>query len=237
LEYQLDVTYAFMASCYSSKKEYYKAIGFANKSLNVNAENSYAHTVREFSYQYLISDLNKKKKYQEAIILYHKAIEEDKQNNIYPWAADIYGSKGLNYIVKNEYEKAIEPLLEAIRLNPEDGNYYNNLGFVYMQKKEYDKAIKFYKQALEIYANYKSLEELPNWEHYPPKAAKIAKNKKKNAYSLTYSLLGTLYFKTKKYKKAIEVYEKYLEYKPDDVEIKGYLKSLYKEVNSTSLSE
>jgi superkiller protein 3 len=229
-----------MASCYSSKKDYYKAIKFANKSLDIKLKSTvteYAESLRVSAYQSLIFKLVDKKQYKEAISLYKKAIEEDKQNNIYLWASDIYVSQGVNYISKEEYEKAIESFEEAIRLNPKDGQSYNNLGFVYMQKKEYDKAIKFYKQALEIYANYKSLEELPNWEHYPPKAAKIAKNKKKNAYSLTYSLLGTLYFKTKKYKKAIEVYEKYLEYKPDDVEIKGYLKSLYKEVNSTSLSE
>ena len=193
-----------------------------------------AYFLKEKAYQGLINELRDKKQYKEAINLYKKALEEDTRSDVYTWASLLYSAQGLDYMSHKEYEKAIESFEEAIKINPKEGANYNTLALCYDYIHKDDEAIKFYKKGLELYANYKDLEEYPNWESFPKEMMDIIKNGKADAYASTYIALGIIYYQRKEYKKAIEVYEKSLEYKPNNEKVKGYLKDLYKKVNSTS---
>ncbi len=61
-----------------------------------------------------------------------------------------YNNRGLNYLNRGEYDRAVELLSTAIQLNPDYVLAHNNLGHVYLRIGEYDRAIASYRRALEL---------------------------------------------------------------------------------------
>ena len=62
----------------------------------------------------------------------------------------LYYGQGTEMLVKKEYSKALEYLLEAQKLNPKDSEIQNNLGMAYYFKKRSEKAKSHLKRAIEL---------------------------------------------------------------------------------------
>ena len=127
-------------------------------------------------------ELNRQGK-EEALIMYRRAIEEDEDfgrayfglafmyynRGEYQEAEKYFGkalplidrmserekyrSRGLYYLVKRNYEKAIEELSLLIEQFPADSAAKTNLAYAYIMTRNFQKAIELGQQALELYPN------------------------------------------------------------------------------------
>jgi tetratricopeptide (TPR) repeat protein len=68
--------------------------------------------------------------------------------------ARFYYNRGTAWLDKEEYDKAIRDLDEAIRLDPKGASAYDNRGVARLGKMEYDKAIEAFNEALHLDPNY-----------------------------------------------------------------------------------
>ena len=64
--------------------------------------------------------------------------------------ADLYYSHGTQKLVEKEYTEALDSLLKAYALQPENSPINNNLGMAYFFKNKSDKALYHFKQALKL---------------------------------------------------------------------------------------
>jgi tetratricopeptide (TPR) repeat protein len=76
----------------------------------------------------------------------------DKFNSIQRMA-DTYINRGLIYIYKNDYAKAIADFSSAIKLNPTDSSYYIKRGKAYFDKDQFGDAVADYTKAIELNPN------------------------------------------------------------------------------------
>jgi len=68
-------------------------------------------------------------------------------------AANALTTRGAVYVGKGEYDKAIQDLDKAIRLDPDYAGAYDNRGTAYLGKGEYDRAIQDFDQAIRLNAD------------------------------------------------------------------------------------
>jgi TonB family protein len=94
-------------------------------------------------------------------------------------AHHMYYNRGLMYVDKKDYDRAIVNFTEAIRLDSNYAKAYNNRGYTYAQKGEYDMAIADCNEAIRLNPN--------------------------SAYA--YDSRGFAYMGKKEYEKAIEDFE------------------------------
>jgi tetratricopeptide (TPR) repeat protein len=64
--------------------------------------------------------------------------------------AEAFGSRGLAYRLKGEYDRAIQDYSQAIKLDAKSADAYNNRGVAYDNKGDYDHAIQDYDQAIKL---------------------------------------------------------------------------------------
>ena len=64
--------------------------------------------------------------------------------------ADLFYSHGTAKLVNKEYTQALDYLLKAYAIRPDDSHIANNLGMAYFFKKEFDKAITYLERALSL---------------------------------------------------------------------------------------
>lgn len=70
------------------------------------------------------------------------------------WRSACYRSRGVTYLEKKDYERAIDDLNRAIRFGPQDAHAYFYRGRTYFERKEYELAIRDYSDALRIDPKY-----------------------------------------------------------------------------------
>jgi tetratricopeptide (TPR) repeat protein len=78
----------------------------------------------------------------------------DKRVQAVPTDAWAWNMRGNGWSEKKEYDKAIQDLDEAIRLDPSEPIYFNNRGFAYLNKKDHDKAITNLDEAIRLDPKY-----------------------------------------------------------------------------------
>ena len=61
---------------------------------------------------------------------------------------DQYYIKGLNYLISNETDKAIEEFVRVTHLDPDTIESYLGLGHLYRQKGDFDRAIRLHRSLL-----------------------------------------------------------------------------------------
>lgn len=64
-----------------------------------------------------------------------------------------YVGRGLGYLKKHDFDRAIASYNEAMRLNSKDGDIYAKRGQAYAEKRNYDRAIADYNVALRLNPN------------------------------------------------------------------------------------
>jgi len=139
-------------------------------------------------------------------------------------SADNYYKLGLEYYLKNEYDKAIEYLTEAIKLEPDNALYYKDRGISYDWLKEYEKAIMDHSRAIELEPDnaqyYNSRGVSHNWNKEYGKAiadhSKAIELEPDNAEY--YNERGKNYSWLSEYEKAIADHSKAIELEPDNAE-------------------
>jgi lipoprotein NlpI len=68
--------------------------------------------------------------------------------------AVVFSDRGIAYARKGQYDRAIEDLDQAIRLNPNYAAAFSNRGLAYVRKGQYDRAIEDLDQAIRLNPNY-----------------------------------------------------------------------------------
>lgn len=86
----------------------------------------------------------------------------------YPEHIESLSNIAVGYLIKNKYDKALEPLLKAEKINPKDCIILSNIAYAYKMKGDKNSAIKYYNMIL-LYGDQqtienakKQLEELKN---------------------------------------------------------------------------
>lgn len=137
-------------------------------------------------------------------------------------------------INEGQFAEAKEMLKKAIGLDPKFGRAYNHLGWLYETKfQDYKQAEECYKHALEfspeypaIYINYaillSTLEKNDELEKLLEKALKVAGINKGSIYNE----YGIFYERTGKFDKAIEAFQKSLQYAMSEQETERFQASI-----------
>ncbi len=67
-----------------------------------------------------------------------------------PKSADAFAGRGSAYLLKGDYDLAIQDYNEAIRLNPKSASAFNGRGAAYFAKGDYNRAIPDYDEAIRL---------------------------------------------------------------------------------------
>ncbi len=156
--------------------------------------------------------------YKKAIDAFEKAIK------IKPDYHVAYYNKGKNYRKLKEYQNAIDAFEKAIKIKPDFHEAYYNKGAAYGELKKYQEAINAYKETIKIKPNF----------HVAYHGIGVAYNKKAIDAKAYYNM-GKIYHKLKKYKNAINAFEKAIKIKPDFHEAHRNLENalnLFKAINN-----
>ncbi|HBI00125.1 MAG TPA: tetratricopeptide repeat protein [Flavobacterium sp.] len=70
--------------------------------------------------------------------------------NYYPENIESLSNLSITYLLVGEYDKGIEPLLKAEKINPKDFIILNNIAHGYKLKGDLKKAIKYYEKTIEF---------------------------------------------------------------------------------------
>jgi len=81
-------------------------------------------------------------KWGRAVELFSKSLEDN------PKFFVAYHNRAIAYSKMGEYDKSIQDLKEALRLNPDYPDAYGLMGLVYEIKKNFPEALKVYQEAL-----------------------------------------------------------------------------------------
>ncbi len=151
-----------------------------------------------------ISKLLKKASKQgvnSAILTYHKILKLE------PDLPAVYNYIGLCYFELTDYDNAEKNFLLSIEKFNDDfkSQYevYYNLAFTYQSKQEYDKAEKYYKMSMNLNKDY----------------------------IFTYKNYAYLLFQNKKYKDALNMFEKYNSF-GEEAEVYNNIGIIYEELNN-----
>ncbi|SHN89230.1 tetratricopeptide repeat protein [bacterium endosymbiont of Bathymodiolus sp. 5 South] len=156
--------------------------------------------------------------YKKAIDAFEKAIK------IKPDYHVAYYNKGKNYRKLKEYQNAIDAFEKAIKIKPDFHEAYYNKGAAYGELKKYQEAINAYKETIKIKPNF----------HVAYHGIGVAYNKKAIDAKAYYNM-GKIYHKLKKYKNAINAFEKAIKINPDFHEAHRNLENalnLFKAINN-----
>ncbi len=118
-------------------REYFEAILYFSKSIELNENIAVIYRNRAAAYYYT-------NEFEKSIIDLSKSIELDGNNS------SAYLNRGVSYKRLNEFNKAILDYTHAIRLNPDDALAYSNRGNCFNSLKQYNNAISDLSKAIEI---------------------------------------------------------------------------------------
>jgi tetratricopeptide (TPR) repeat protein len=68
--------------------------------------------------------------------------------------AVIYGSRGVGYYSKGDYDRAIQDTDQAILLNPKEPSFYYTRGLAYKKKGDFDRANQDFNEAIRLNPNF-----------------------------------------------------------------------------------
>ena len=205
-DYFIDISLFYRGKCYSEISKIDEAISDFKHCIKNN------YNIIE-CYNLLALEYAKKGEYKEAIKEYKKAIITDGSYSEY------YYNMGLQYAKLKDYDKAIESFKGALKIRKE-GIYYYSMGVSWYYKKQFDEAIKNYNKAIKMSpdnamflyeraALYEFLNNPKKAEQDITNCLRYYKDEPDIAFvkERLYQI-GKLYFKEKKYKDAIRMYNK-----------------------------
>jgi tetratricopeptide (TPR) repeat protein len=146
-----------------------------------------------------------------------------------PACARAQNNLGVEYLVAQQYTKAVEHLTAAIEIKPDYAEAYNNIGLVYKGKGLYDRAIDFFTKAIMLRKSYydsvynlaNTFDNKGNYGQSIHLYNQLVK-KKPNAATI-YNNLGIAYQRKGQFELAREQYEKAVMLDPGDFEARNNL--------------
>jgi len=190
---------------YRLQENYNKAIEMYNQAIKLKPDYDLAYNNLGCAYY-------EKERYDDAITAYKKALEIEPNSKI------THSNLGCAYYNKGMYEEALEEFKKELKNNPDYVDAINGIGCVYYNKGMYEEAIKWCKKALEINPNCS-----PAKERLSSAEKILGDRKSKENYSKWYNS-GIDLVNQKRWKEAIEAFNKALEYA-----LLGYEKEMAKE--------
>lgn len=182
------------------------------------------------------SNIQESKKFLEGVIELFENQNSKNNYNLFPF----YNNLGAIYEEEKQYKKALDLYIKSLNilinnnLNQNHIGYaeiYNSIGLNYYNQTDYEKAIIYYNKAIHVLENinkehyyiaitnksigqaYQALIDYVNAEKYYKKSLELATLIfERNHYIVSdiYFELGSLYFETKKYEYALDMYKKSL---------------------------
>ena len=137
---------------------------------------------------------------------------------------DTYYYRGVAYVTKGDYDKAIADFDQVIELQPNHDAAHNARGSAYVAKGEYDKAIADYDQAIELLPDLAEVYNSRGGAYYSKGDYDQAIADYDQAIALqtddaqAYYSRGGAYYSKGDYDKAIEDYDQAIELQPDDAQ-------------------
>lgn len=226
-------------------KEYKESEEYLSQMFSIKKDND---TILALDYEYYGKTLAKQKKDSLAIEAYKKVLELD------PKKQEIHGYMAVSYFFMKKYKEAIQEYEYKIKNLKPNVNDYIYLGRCYYFEKMYGKADTAYMKVIELapsspqgplwraYCN-SILEQEANKDIKDPKQKKwLAKpfyeqfvampEAEKDIYKKdkanSYAYLGYYYLQNDDNKKALEMYQKALEFDPDNKEVKDAVEQIKK---------
>jgi tetratricopeptide (TPR) repeat protein len=219
--------YASLA--YNNSGDIAKSLELLNKSIELSPNYAGYYSNRGT----LFSD---KKNYTDALIDYNKAISLDSKNGLY------YFNRGSVYLDLKKDNEALSDFQLAQKHGYNEDGLYQNLGNVYKNLKRNDEALIAYQKALEINPNNKELHN--NLAVLYKQMGK--KTESDTAYNqavatgvkthIPFYNQGFDAMKRKEFEKAIPLFKKAINEKPDFVEGYNQLGICYNELEKDSLA-
>jgi len=207
--------YASKAQDLSRKGDY--TFGIANAYLNKGNAN-----VILSDYPGALKNFHQAQQYFEMLLKNGSEIDALKIKN---GLARSYGSAGVVYSEENNYTKALENYLKALKIYQETGQTtsiskaYNNIGIVYKSQKHLDKALEYFEKAL-----------------------RIQNETGEQSAAVTLTNIGAIYFEKGNSIKALEYYEKAknffakIDNKRGNALLYNYLGDYYKKENDVGFA-
>ncbi len=117
-------------------------------------------------------------------------------------------------------EKAFKEMKKAVKLNPTSSLILNKVTAYYIKDTRYQEALVYANMALKLQQSPKELQAIANIESKLGQIDKAIQHFEKSLYkdknsTSVYTQLGLLYWKTKTYKKAVDVFQKAYYLNPD----------------------
>lgn len=154
------------------------------------------------------------KQYDDAFEAYTKAVE------LKPIASAFYHI-GWIHNDREDYEQALAPLQQAVRLNPAEAVALSELGYSFKNLKRFPEALDSYRRAITLRPNYATAYYQIGWIYNDQgqyaqaiEALRQAASFKEN-YAEAHEELGYAYFKINRSQEAIAAYQTAIRIKPD----------------------
>lgn len=214
--------------------QYNKAVGYCYDALALSDKMGYLDGAAD-CYNNLAIIFFRQKEYNKSLEHFNKVLENRKITNRPNELAAIYNNLGLVYFAKENLDKAMShfllavDILKANHLEQQLASGYINLGGLLTEMGKFDEALTYYNKALEVMEQTNNQIGIANakmsiGEFYLKKNNEIEKGisisleglelaKKTNYFAGQkggYDILKNLYYKDKKYQKALLMYEKYV---------------------------
>jgi len=225
--YQKGVVYSLQGNYKKSLNEYYKILNIYQK---LKDSVSIGFTLNSIGIVY--KNLNK---YPQAIQSFDKAVSIHKAQNDLPNLANVYNSLGSVYAEQKQYDKAIDCFYKTLEIDKRLHNNlgiainYKDIGTLLLEKKQYKKALLYFTKSYKIItsngfdaekaailgkigATYTALKKYGKAKEFLTKSF-TAKIPSKRVYKDLHYHLYNLYYQTNNYKKALEHYKEYTNYK------------------------
>lgn len=189
--------------------------------------------------------LNEKRLDEEMMNLYPrfvKALPQIKENTGKSFLHDVYFYFALPFERSGNYDKALELLNEAIKINNTASMYYNNRGLIYQDKGDLKAALKDLNKAIELKSDDANYFENRFSIHFQNKDYENARKDLLKVLALgnsegyIYANLANTYQMQGKSREAAENYDIALKKSPDDVGILSNAAYAYFEMGNSAKS-
>ncbi len=190
--------YNHIADILNEQEKREEAINYYIKAINKNEETNNLSKIGRSYYKIgeIYTNINN---FEKSIENYKKAIEKDEETNNFSVIGEYFSSIGIAYFNLRKYDDAMKNLLESVDFDKKTNNFkytsgtFNLIGNTVNEKLNNKKSIKFYENLITEYNE----------------------TNKKRLLGFVYQELFLFYEKNNKIKKAIECYEKEIEYKAE----------------------